>query len=271
MPDVVYLQFGVPAVAGGGDDGAVSGALAGGPTRVSALQEVRQRLVAEAMQADDRHNRELAEHLHDGPLQTLLAARLELDEVRERNPDPALDLVYSALQDTAKGLRSTVTELHPQVLAQLGLDAGGARTVAAVRVPWRLVDAELEDVGKPASQTLMYRAARELLANINKHARATDGHRATVRRADRIVMTVADDGTGFDPASIDQARRRGAHRARLAAGALRRDGRFDRHRLRGRRGHAGDRDLAARGRDHGLGPLPLAECETGDVFGPIPS
>ena len=63
----------------------------------------------------------MAEHLHDGPLQTLLAARLELDEARERNPDPALDMVYEALQETATGLRSTVTELHPQVLAQLGL------------------------------------------------------------------------------------------------------------------------------------------------------
>jgi hypothetical protein len=52
-------------------------------------------------------------------MQTLLASRLELDEARERNP--ALDMVYAALQETATGLRTTVTELHPQVLAQLGL------------------------------------------------------------------------------------------------------------------------------------------------------
>jgi signal transduction histidine kinase len=69
----------------------------------------------------DRHNRELAEHLHDGPLQTLLAARLQLDEVRERHPDPALDVLQTALHEAAAGLRSTVSELHPQVLAQLGL------------------------------------------------------------------------------------------------------------------------------------------------------
>ncbi len=41
----------------------------------------------------------------------MLASRLELDEARERNPDPALDMVYAALQETATGLRSTVTEL----------------------------------------------------------------------------------------------------------------------------------------------------------------
>ncbi|MDT7754638.1 MAG: two-component system, NarL family, sensor kinase, partial [Mycobacterium sp.] len=203
MPDVVYLQFAFLlwlAVA----TTALCLVLSRRSNRVRALQEVRQRLVSEALQADDRHNRELAEHLHDGPLQTLLAARLELDEARERNPDPALDRVYSALQDTAKGLRSTVTELHPQVLAQLGLTPG-VRELLRQYESRVIVDAELQDVGKPASQTLMYRAARELLANINKHARATTVTVRMFTRADRIVLTVADDGTGFDPTRIDQA------------------------------------------------------------------
>jgi two-component system NarL family sensor kinase len=172
---------------------------------VKALQEMRRQLVSEAMQSDERHNREVAEHLHDGPLQTLLAARLELDEARERNPDPALDMVYSALQETAGGLRSTVTELHPQVLAQLGL-------TPAVRELLRqfesrndiAVEADLDDVGKPASQALLYRAARELLTNIAKHAKATTVRVGLKRERDRIVLTIDDDGTGFDPGIVAQ-------------------------------------------------------------------
>jgi two-component system NarL family sensor kinase len=157
------------------------------------------------MQSDERHNRDVAEHLHDGPLQTLLAARLELDEARERNPDPALDMVYSALQETASGLRSTVTQLHPQVLAQLGL-------TPAVRELLRqfesrndvTVQTELEDVGKPESQALMYRAARELLTNIGKHAKATTVRVGLNRKGNRVILTVDDDGTGFDPAIVAQ-------------------------------------------------------------------
>jgi two-component system NarL family sensor kinase len=205
LPDVVYLQFGFLlwlAVA----TTALCLVLSRRSARVKALQEVRRRLVSEALQADDRHNRDTAENLHDGPLQNLLAARLELDEVRQRHPDPALDLVYDALQQTAAGLRSTVTALHPQVLAQLGL-------TEAVRELLRqfesrsgvTVRAELDDVGKPASQTLMYRAARELLANVHKHARATVVTVGLVRRDDRVVLTIADDGTGFDPTHIDEA------------------------------------------------------------------
>jgi two-component system NarL family sensor kinase len=65
-----------------------------------------------------------------------------------------------------------------------------------------VVEAELDDVGKPASQELLYRAARELLTNITKHAGAS---RVTVRlnrNGDRVALTVADDGAGFDPATV---------------------------------------------------------------------
>jgi two-component system NarL family sensor kinase len=121
LPNMVYTHFGfllwlAVAVT------ALCYVLARRSARVKALQEMRRQLVSEAMQSDERHNREVAECLHDGLLQTLLAARLELDEARERNPNPALDMVYAA------------------------------------------------------SQALLYRAARELLTNIGKHAKA-----ATVR------------------------------------------------------------------------------------------
>jgi two-component system NarL family sensor kinase len=166
---------------------------------------MRRQLVSEAMQSDERHNREVAEHLHDGPLQTLLAARLELDEARERNPDPALDMVYSALQETAIGLRSTVTELHPQVLAQLGLTPAVRELLKQFESRTDIaVEAELDDVGKPESQALLYRAARELLTNIGKHAKANTVTVGLTRKGDRIVLTIADDGTGFDPAIVAQ-------------------------------------------------------------------
>jgi two-component system NarL family sensor kinase len=173
--------------------------------RVKALQEMRRQLVSEAMAADERRNREVAEHLHDGPLQTLLAARLELDEVRERHPDPALDTVYAALQETAKGLRSTVTELHPQVLAQLGLTEAVRELVRQFESRTDIdVDAHLDDVGKPASQSLLYRAARELLTNIGKHAEATTVRIGLSRRGQRVVLTIEDDGKGFDPGIVGQ-------------------------------------------------------------------
>jgi two-component system, NarL family, sensor kinase len=125
--------------------------------------------------------------------------------VRERIPDPALDMVYAALNDTAAGLRTTVTALHPQVLAQLGLTPGVRELLRQYEGRGDFtIDAELEDVGRPASQALLYRAARELLANINKHAGATAVIIRLFRDGDRIMLTVADDGVGFEPSIVEQ-------------------------------------------------------------------
>ncbi len=205
LPNIVYTHFGFLlwlTVA----TTALCFVLARRSVRVKALQEMRRRLVSEAMQADERRSREVAEHLHDGPLQTLLAARLELDEARERNPDPALDMVYEALQETATGLRSTVTELHPQVLAQLGLTAALRELLKQFEARTHIaVDADLEEVGKPESQQLLYRAARELLTNVGKHAGARTVRVALTRKANRIKLTIADDGRGFDPAVVGQS------------------------------------------------------------------
>jgi two-component system NarL family sensor kinase len=204
LPNMVYTHFGfllwlAVAVT------ALCYVLARRSVRVKALREMRRQLVSEAMQSDERHNCEVAEHLHDGPLETLLAARLELDEARERNPDPALDMVYAALQETATGLRSTVTQLHAQVLAQLGLTPAVRELLRQFESRTDLtVEADLEDVGKPESQALLYRAARELLTNIGKHAKATTVRVGLARKGDRIVMTIDDDGTGFDPAIVAQ-------------------------------------------------------------------
>ena len=206
LPDIVYTHFGFIvwlAVA----MTALSFVLTRRAQRLRALQEVRVQLVAEAMQSDERYHREVAEHLHDGPLQTLLAARLELDEARERNPDPALDMVYAALQETATGLRSTVTQLHPQVLAQLGLTAGVRELLRQFQSRYDDIEvvAELEEVDKPQSQSLLYRAARELLTNIGKHADATTVRVGLLRRGDRVVLSIADDGSGFDPAIVGKS------------------------------------------------------------------
>jgi two-component system NarL family sensor kinase len=205
LPNIVYTHFGFLlwlTVA----TTALCFVLARRAVRVRALQEVRRQLVSEAMQADERRNREVAEHLHDGPLQTLLAARLELDEARERNPDPALDMVYQALQETATGLRSTVTELHPQVLAQLGLTPALRELLKQFESRTQIaVFADLEEVGKPEAAQLLHRAARELLTNVGKHAGAKSVQVALLRKGDRITLTIADDGGGFDTAVVGQS------------------------------------------------------------------
>ncbi|MGB3483477.1 MAG: sensor histidine kinase [Mycobacterium sp.] len=204
LPDVVYVQFGCLLWLAAATT-ALSVILTRRSVRVRSLLEVRRRLVAESMLAEERHSRQLAEQLHDGPLQNLLAVRLDLDDLRDGRPE-ALDRVESALRDTVAQLRSTVSTLHPTVLAQVGLTAAlrelardhGERTGMTV-------EADLDEVGKPASQALLYRSARELLANAHKHSRATRISVRMHRRDAGVTLTVADNGVGFDPAVLAES------------------------------------------------------------------
>lgn len=204
LPSVVYTHFGLLLWLAAAMT-ALCYFLTRAAARVAALLEMRRTLVSEAMRADERNARALAEHLHDGPLQDLLAARLELDEVRERHSDPALDAAYQAVQETATRLRSTVTALHPQVLTEVGLTAALRELVRSYELRGAFaVEADLEEVDRPRSQSLLYRAARELLANAYKHAHAGTVRVRLARAGDAITLSVVDDGVGFDPAILDQ-------------------------------------------------------------------
>ena len=199
IPALVYVQVGcllwlTAAIT------ALSHTLARRRQRVEMLLDVRRRLIAESMRADERHSRELSEQLHDGPLQNLLAARLDLDELRD-NPSPeGFDRLDAALRETVGELRYTVATLHPQVLAQVGLSAAVRDLAHRYEQRWgATVDTDIDEVGKPESEALVHRAARELMNNVHKHARATRLDVALHRASGRTVLRIADDGIGFDP------------------------------------------------------------------------
>lgn len=199
IPDVVYVQVGcllwlTAAIT------ALSFTLARRRSHVLALLDVRRRLVAESLRADERHNRELSEQLHDGPLQNLLAARLDLDELRESPSAEGFDRLDSALRETVGALRTTVSTLHPQVLEQVGLGAAVRELAQRHEQRWGTpVHVNVEEVGRPKGQALVYRAVRELLTNAQKHARASMLEVDLHRGAGTTLLRVADDGIGFDP------------------------------------------------------------------------
>ena len=199
IPAIVYVQVGcllwlTAAIT------ALSFTLARRAARVRSLLDVRRRLVAESMRADERHNLELSEQLHDGPLQNLLAARLDLDELRDNPSAEGFDRLDSALRETVAALRTTVSTLHPQVLATVGLSAAVGDLAQRYEQRWgTTVDTSLEDVGHPPSQALVYRAARELLANVHKHSQATQVDVDLRRAPGRTLLRVTDNGVGFDP------------------------------------------------------------------------
>jgi two-component system NarL family sensor kinase len=197
---------------------------------IGGLAQVRTQLLGDLMAIESRERRMLAEHLHDGALQYVLAARLDLADARDRHDERAFGRLEVALTESGRLLRSTVTELHPAVLKDAGLaKALGALARSAAERAGCALELDVSgwsEVGTSADE-LLYSTARELLANVVKHARATNVRVILRQDQARATLTVEDDGTGIATGAAEGSAATGhiglaSHRVRVeaAGGAL---------------------------------------------------
>lgn len=182
-----------------------SGLLTARTRRLIELARGRKLLLAEVMNAEERERRDLAEALHDHAIQNLLAARQDVEEALKTRRDDALVRAQSTLGDTVGELRGAIFELHPHVLQQAGLEP--ALKAVAERVSKRGgfdVDFYVDYPRRHPNEALLLGAARELLANVGRHARASTVTVTLAEQDGETVLTVADDGVGFDPSALDR-------------------------------------------------------------------
>ena len=163
--------------------------------------------------ATSRERNRLARELHDTLSHTLssLAVQLEATESVWRDaPEQAHTLLIKSIANTRGGLAETrraLQALRASPLEDLGLGlalrnlaeltAKRAGLILAEEIP-----KQIEGLSPQAEQCI-YRVAQESLENVVRHACAQQIRVALGQRADRQwVLTVADDGQGFDPAGV---------------------------------------------------------------------
>jgi two-component system, NarL family, sensor kinase len=182
--------------------------------RLRDRQRERSVLLQRAIDASEAERRRIAGELHDGPVQQLAAVAFGLGAAAgglngDARMRELVDDAATRTRETMRDLRGMLVDLYPATLHRSGL-AAAVRDLLS-RLGTEGVDTSCEipdDLELPApTEALIFRAAREALENARKHASAS---RVDVRVADRpetVVLTVEDDGRGFDTA----ARRRPGH------------------------------------------------------------
>jgi len=167
------------------------------------LRELSARLVA--TQEDERKS--ISRDLHDAVGQSMSAVQFELHDLAVAlRPHGAamkerVDRIRELVESSLAVIRNMALLLRPSMLDDLGLAAAlewlgreiSRPTAVRIHVRAEGLPAELPDEHK----TCIFRLAQEALNNVCKHANA---HRVeiTVRATDaRLVMTVQDDGRGF--------------------------------------------------------------------------
>ena len=181
---------------------------------IARLLDERNDLLAEMVTIEQREQRDLAETLHDGALQYVLAARQELEALDEGDPE-ATERIDLALAETSRLLRSTMTQLHPAVVDTAGLLPALRDLVETINARGQL-SAELQtrnwdDSLRTPMDELLLTTARELVTNVVKHAQARTVSIELAREAGTATLRVSDDGVGMAGVDLD---------ARLGAGHL---------------------------------------------------
>jgi two-component system NarL family sensor kinase len=175
---------------------------------IAALILDRGRLSTELAEVETTARRTLAEELHDGALQYMLAARQDLEDARVHHEPESYDRLELALQESTALLRSTVSQLHPSVLARAGLRAAlqdlADATASRGRVTVHVNADGWDDARRGTAEEMLYAAARELLTNVVKHAGARTVEIALRASDEMIRLTIADDGRGFADGIADR-------------------------------------------------------------------
>jgi|GEM_PF-3182650 len=199
------------------------------------LQDITEhrRLEERVQQISDRERRNIGHDLHDDlgqqltgiallgrALQERLAAQSSTEAAAMTSLLQHMDRCMARLRELAHGLRPVPAQ--PDGLADaLSALASHARSTSGIRCDFR--NPQRATVGCQETANHLFRIAQEAVQNALKHGQPRRLDLCLIRQGREIILTVADDGSGFQAASqraggmgLDIMR----HRADLCHGAL---------------------------------------------------
>src|ERR1700691_185368 len=169
------------------------------------LKELSARLV----QAQETERRFLSRELHDEVGQALSAVLIELRNLSagfavrsEEQSRRHIETIKGLVESTVRVVRNMALLLRPSMLDDLGLipalkwqaRESSKRTSMDVTIAAELDSDELPDDYK----TCIYRVVQEALHNCARHSQASTVRIRVGQEVDRLLLTIQDDGRGFD-------------------------------------------------------------------------
>jgi signal transduction histidine kinase len=188
-------------------------------------------LVAGLVTAEEGARGQLAAELHDTVAQSLsLALAASRALLARGDADPDLVRLADHVEDAEEQLRGVLARTRPPALRDGDLGSAVASLRDDLRTRYALevsVEWPAEPVPLPlVSAVTLYRFFQEALVNVVKHAGVDEAALVLEVRADEVVATVRDAGSGFEPEQVQPVGGRSvglgllSERARLSDGRL---------------------------------------------------
>ncbi|MEP7112011.1 MAG: histidine kinase [Ilumatobacteraceae bacterium] len=170
--------------------------------RRRALAATREELVRRSVATSDNERRRIAAEVHDGPIQDLIGITMGLSAAYETAPEPLKnelrDLAGEA-RSTVRSLRSLLSNIYPVDVPTTGWVHGLDPIVDALRQRGVVVDVDVPELAlAPTTELLMLRVGREALRNVSAHSGASSVSVTLRRDGSVVILSIVDDGVGFD-------------------------------------------------------------------------
>jgi len=173
--------------------------------KVAAYQRRLRVLGAKLILAEEGERRRIASGLHDHAVQALGLAKLRLQHFREDVKTApqrgTIDEIQKSVEQALHETRTLLFELSPAILYELGLEAAVRWLAERVQKEHGLeVRCRADGVSAGLDgdvRVVVFRAVRELLQNVIKHAKARRVDIDIAACEDRLTLAVRDDGVGF--------------------------------------------------------------------------
>ena len=175
--------------------------------KIRTYQEQLQSLASELSLTEERERRRLATVLHDHIAQLLMVAKGKFEKMQEstlyRSLAKPMEEIRRLIEESIRYTRSLVFELSPPILYDLGFEPAMEWLAEHMQQQYGLV-VEVEDDAKSKpldneARVLLFRAVRELLFNVLKHAQASCARVRMQRDGEHLLVIVEDNGVGFTP------------------------------------------------------------------------
>ena len=173
--------------------------------RDAAIIAEREAGLKAVFEATENERRRLAAELHDGIGQQLGGLRHRIEGFKRALPDngtgdPLEDMLH-IVDDTSREVRDMAHAMMPKALVRLGLVPALQemlqRAFQGTSVQYTFDHFGVDKDLPPEQSTGLYRIAQELVANILKHAQATQVDVQLLRNKDHLVLLVQDNGRGL--------------------------------------------------------------------------
>lgn len=172
-----------------------------------ALRMYSQRLME--VQEVEREN--IARELQEEIGQALTAVRSNLQSIQRSGQTaegvPPLDESVRIVEEALRRVRELSTELRPSLLDELGLSVALRQYVdryaQRTGITAEVLNGFKDDSRLPRElETACFRITQEALNNVARHAHAVNVSVQLERFRERMLLTILDDGVGFDVASL---------------------------------------------------------------------